>query len=97
MRNLIWVAVTVLPLLLNAQKHDQTWAFGTFENVSLQFLDSAYIADSLHGDIRYFFTSASICDTAGNLQFYTNGRVVMNSNGDTMTKEQDLVRSCLNL
>ncbi|MBS1656751.1 MAG: T9SS type A sorting domain-containing protein [Bacteroidetes bacterium] len=84
MRLILFTTAILFPLFAICQKYDQTWAFGTYQNVSLKFPGADYEKDSLHSDIFYFFTSASISDTAGNLLFYTNGRMVMNRNGDTM-------------
>jgi hypothetical protein len=84
MKKSFWFFVTLLPLFANAQKHDNTWALGWLDNIALHFNDSIPMADSLHSNINYFFTSVNICDTAGHLLFYTNGRMVMNAVGDTM-------------
>ncbi|MBK6484150.1 MAG: hypothetical protein IPG01_13710 [Chitinophagaceae bacterium] len=36
-----------------------------------------------------FITNGSICDTTGNLLFYTNGQYIANKNHDTLKNSQD--------
>ena len=69
-----------------AQKHDQIWLTGYSSNpTNLNFggtvIDFAFTPPDLYYEFRdmsFSQTNASICDTAGNLLFYTNGIYVAN-------------------
>jgi len=66
-----------IPIALFAQKHDYIWHFGqsntSYPATVLDFNfpnDSIYI---INRPMRIGYDNTSICDTAGNLLFYTNG------------------------
>ncbi|MBX7142596.1 MAG: hypothetical protein K1X63_16090, partial [Chitinophagales bacterium] len=84
------IVVIFVPIYLLAQRNDQVWALGDFGNIGVVFTDTTPTAYQLNSGLLYFFTSASICDSAGNLLLYTNGRLVMNRNGDTMANGSNL-------
>jgi len=75
-------------LSLSAQKYDNIWLFGynasvpnapgfggTVMDFSLTPPDIYYESR----DMEFYFTNGSICDTAGNLLFYSNGIYVANA------------------
>lgn len=75
-----------------AQQYDNIWLFGYDSNpINLQWGGSTieFIEDTI--DVYYEFremwinkTNASICDSDGNLQFYTNGIYIANTLGEPM-------------
>lgn len=90
MKKLCMLFMSVMPLCALSQKYDHTWVLGYQGNIGVGFTDTLPSISFLNPDLIFFFTSADICDTAGNLQFYTNGRLVMSQNGDTMKNGQNL-------
>ncbi len=83
MRNAFLFLLINIPLLGFSQGYGNQWALGIFQNVYLNFNDSLS-SDSLHSNLQYQVTSTDICDSMGSLLFYSDGRLVMNRNGDTM-------------
>ncbi len=82
-------------LSLLAQKRDNVWLFGSVGNTSEtdDFGISSLCFDSSPPDTLNIpessmslieFTNASICDTSGQLLFYTNGIFIANSQHDTL-------------
>ena len=78
----------------HAQKQDNIWMLG-FNN---QPSSNYYYLDFSNGfpdtirhyrKMSFFITNASICDTAGNLLFYTNGEWIANADGDTLLNSQN--------
>lgn len=77
---------------LDAQQHDNIWLLGYASNT----VDSTYggsvlnfSTDTLnvyyqYRDIYFDVTNASVCDTIGNLLFYTNGISIMDASHDIM-------------
>jgi len=55
---------------------------------------STYLLDTVN--YESFITTASICDSIGNLLFYSNGIAVMNAVHDTMSNGDSLNRYCVN-
>ncbi len=85
--------LTLLSVRANAQpaydaKRDFVWIFGrggwlndTTNNVYLNFsTDSLQLSYEKHVGQNFYQTNASICDTAGNLLFYSNGCVISDTN-----------------
>lgn len=84
-------AILLISTSISAQK-DNLWLLGyasfggsPFGNINMIFsqnnLDSIYF---YYRNMNFEFTNASICDTSGNLLFYTNGVYVANAQDDTM-------------
>ncbi|MEO0311276.1 MAG: hypothetical protein RIQ89_933, partial [Bacteroidota bacterium] len=65
---------------LNAQNRDKVWMLGFYanQNMGISFDNGSVDTFSLIRDLGFFITNASICDTAGNLLFYTNGQLLYN-------------------
>ncbi len=70
-----------------AQKHDYMWLMAQDRNLNIPGVDG-YIMDFNETPVDIYYitttmnlqrTNASICDTAGNLLFYTNGVFIANS------------------
>jgi len=69
-----------------AQKENNQWIVGDYGD-SHNFLDfntGSPVVDSVFSTCSFFLTNASICDSTGQLQFYTNGHVVYNRNNDSL-------------
>ncbi|MEO6167218.1 MAG: hypothetical protein ABIO46_15260, partial [Chitinophagales bacterium] len=70
-----------------AQNHDNIWQL-SYEpfvpDCGLDFSDGAADTFSVFRDLNFFNTNASICDSAGNILFYTNGHWIANSNHDSL-------------
>jgi hypothetical protein len=57
---------------------------------SIDFRNGQIEYDTVFKHFSFRSNDASICDSAGNLLFYTNGFAVMNANHDTMVNGEDL-------
>jgi len=75
----------------NAQRHDQIWLFGFSTSSDSTYGGSVleFTQDSIHPyfqdrDMNFDATNTSICDTSGNLLFYTNGIYIANTENDTI-------------
>jgi hypothetical protein len=85
-----WLSVIFLfiPFLSSAQKEDYVWRLGS--NCGINFNSSQADSFSLNKMTPLGETNAGVCDSAGNLQFFTNGIVVFNSESDTMLNGDSL-------
>jgi hypothetical protein len=80
MKNILF-ALLLLPQILFAQKHDYVWVTGddnnlidtTYGGSLINFNFSPVLAKYNYRKLNMFVCNASICDTTGNLLFYTNG------------------------
>src|SRR5690606_10149681 len=66
--------------LINAQGEGNVWVFGNHNGLDFNQSPPAFIQTSSQS----LESSASICDAAGNLIFYTNGNTVWNAEGDVV-------------
>lgn len=86
-----------------AQKHDNIWLFGgdggdmspLTDSGGVSLLDFSLVDRPLIQNLQYpkvFFygTNASICDSSGNLLFYTNGEQVYNRNHQKMINGNEI-------
>jgi hypothetical protein len=66
--------------VLSAQYRDKVWMLGGYgiNNSGINFNNGMADTFSVIRDLEFFLTNASICDTAGNLLFYTNGQLLYN-------------------
>src|SRR5690606_35888995 len=64
----------------NAQGEGNVWVFGNHNGLDFNQSPPAFIQTSSQS----LESSASICDAAGNLIFYTNGNTVWNAEGDVV-------------
>lgn len=71
-----------------AQKEDYIWRMGYTSGVSF----NSGVADtfSVSHVTSLDYSNASICDSAGNLLFFTNGVTIFNRNNDTLLNGHDL-------
>jgi len=75
-----------------AQKHDNVWLFGydnnpndpNFGGTTIDFNFNPSDIYYEYREMNFGVTNVSICDTAGNLLFYTNGVYIANSIGEPM-------------
>lgn len=91
----ILLTLSILISIVNlfyGQKHDYVWLFGYDSNPDTTFFGGTKI-DFNGGQPNIFYenremhfdiTDASICDTAGNLLFYTNGIYIANAEDEVM-------------
>jgi hypothetical protein len=80
-----------------AQKHDYVWLMGENSLTVPEYAGTVIDFNTQTPDIYYEFrdmfffqTNASMCDTAGNLLFYTNGIYVANALGEPMENGEGL-------
>jgi hypothetical protein len=77
---------------VNAQQHDNIWLFGyssnevdsTFGGSVMDFSNDSLSIYYEYRNMNLDVTNASICDTSGNLLFYTNGIYIANTEHDTI-------------
>lgn len=83
MKHIVLNILLFFALIANAQDHKRTaiWYFG--ENAGINFNTDPPTALT-DGRVNTIEGCASICDTNGNLLFYTDGRTVWNKYHDTM-------------
>lgn len=73
---LAWILILCSAI---AQKHDYQWIFGyTWNKSKVDFHDSPPSINLASGPVNLGSTNASICDSAGQLQLYTNGGFLAN-------------------
>jgi PKD repeat protein len=78
--------------IVKSQKHDAVWLLGYSSNPELTYFGGTVIDfNTTPSDIYYEYrdmnlrqVNASICDTAGNLLFYTNGIYIANALNEPM-------------
>ncbi len=83
---------------LFAQKEDYIWLTGyssntidsTFGGTRIDFNTEPPTVSYEFREMDFFLASASICDTAGNLLFYTDATTVMNSNNQIIENGEEL-------
>lgn len=86
--------ITMSTASLHAQKHDILWllSYNSINVGDKSCIDFTTLqADTFAQKRRLgsFITNASICDSSGNLQFYTNGIYVANKDHDTLWNSGD--------
>ena len=76
-----------------AQNRTNVWelsyTFGTAPKCELRYNGSSMDTNSVYRVMSFFDTNASICDTNGNLLFYSNGITIGNRNYDTLQNAVD--------
>ena len=73
--------------LIFAQKRDNVWMLGAmsnFNNYGIEFNPGQADTFSIHRYLNFIGTNSSICDTNGQILFYTNGITILNRNNDTL-------------
>ncbi|MBL7779118.1 MAG: hypothetical protein JNK66_12600, partial [Chitinophagales bacterium] len=83
------VLVFLLPAIAHPQRHDANWVMGNSPVSNITFnANGTVMQDTLPVQKFYHRTfvqgGASISDSAGNLQFFTNGYYVFDKNGEVM-------------
>lgn len=97
MKEILLFYLFLTPFFLQAQevfskeKRDNVWLFGSFSLTNPLGANIVFDFNEFPVDISYDFigmpldfTNASICDTSGNLLFYTNGISIANFTHDTI-------------
>jgi hypothetical protein len=91
MRLFLSIIVLMVVFDVAAQKHDYVWLMGQNSQNTIEHAGTVIDFNISPPDIYYEFrdmffrqATASICDTAGNLLFYTNGIYIANSLGEPM-------------
>jgi hypothetical protein len=88
MKKRSWIIIIIL-FQINisfSQHRNNIWMLGGFgpNNMGLNFSSGLADTFSLFRQMEFFITNGSICDTSGQLLFYTNGNYVANRNHDYM-------------
>ena len=84
MRTLLVVCLLGITASLHAQLYDAQWALGDNESViDFREADSVNIY-AIPFFQKFFLTNASICDSAGNLLYYTNGISICGVNNSVL-------------
>jgi hypothetical protein len=81
-----------------SQKQDYIWPIGYMSNyngsiATGETIDFNFIPpriDSAVGKVQTFRVSAGICDSLGNLLFYTNGRNICNASGTLLSNSENM-------
>jgi hypothetical protein len=77
----------------SAQKHDYLWYMTAGHNtasVKFDFNTTPYTMDTLQRNMPMTSTANTVCDTAGNLMFYTNGIWINNASHQLMQNGDSL-------
>lgn len=85
-------------ITLSAQKHDNIWLFGYDSDANVEVAGGTVIDFSIsplgiykeNRDMDLDITNASICDSEGQLLFYTNGIYIANANHELMGNGDNL-------
>jgi hypothetical protein len=94
MKPLLFFVLLVVSFCLAAQNRTNVWELcypwsPTSTKCELRYSNGAMDTSSVYRVMSFVNTNASICDTAGNLLFYTNGIAIGNSNYDTLQNSVD--------
>lgn len=93
-----WLPIAFLILICSttavAQNRSNVWMIGynyteQFPDIGISFQSGNFDTFSVYRSMQFFLTDASICDTTGNLLFYTNGIYLANKNHDSLMNTQD--------
>jgi hypothetical protein len=89
MRPFLFFVLLVVPFSLAAQNRTNVWELSydfteTSSKCELDYLNGNMDTISIVRPMPFFITDASICDTSGNLLFYSNGLYIENRNYDTL-------------
>jgi hypothetical protein len=89
MRPLLFFVLLVVPFSLSAQNRTNVWELcyvfdPDFAKCQLDFNVNPVEVDTMQRPMAFFITDASICDTSGQLLFYTNGIVIGDRDYDTL-------------
>ncbi len=92
MKKIIYTYILVLySCLLFSQKYDNVWLFGKDSQTNPIYAGSIIDFNTIPPDVYYEYrnmnfrqANTSMCDTSGNLLFYTNGSYIANALGDTI-------------
>ena len=84
--------------IAEGQKHDNVWLFGygsndinlNFGGTVLEFTEDTINTYYEYRDMWFDFTNTSMCDSMGNLLFYTNGIAIWNSLNEIMENGEGL-------
>jgi len=89
MKNLTFVFLLLLTSkVLVAQKENNVWVGG--RHVGLNFEGGNPVLFDRTDSATFWRTNASVCDSAGNLLFYTNGPLIFNRNFQVMQNGDNL-------
>ena len=87
-----WLALWLLIgrcLLSSAQLYDAQWVIGDRESV-LDFRNDTLTNYAIGPEMHMFLTSANICDSSGNLLYYTNGIYIAGADGNQIENGDSL-------
>lgn len=92
MKRTLLLTFFILTQILHAQKHDYIWITGddnqthdtTYGGSLLDFNFNPVKASYHYRDLNMFTTNSSICDSAGNLLFYTNGCAIAGADDEIL-------------
>ncbi len=93
-----WYSIAFIILIGNTpaftQNRNNAWMIGynytqQYPDIGISFQSGSFNTFSVYRNMQFFLTDASICDTSGNLQFYTNGIYIANKNHDTLMNTQN--------
>ena len=87
MKRCFWVCCIFLSVNVFAQNRGNIWILGyqpLVNDCGIDFNSGFADTFSVWKNMEFFYTNASICDTAGDLQFYSNGIYIANRNHDTL-------------
>jgi hypothetical protein len=81
----IFFAIGIMSCAIgSAQEYGIQWVLSNDSTSSMDFRNDTLINYHIQGDMPMTLTNACICDSLGNLLFYTNGIFVADKNGDTV-------------
>jgi hypothetical protein len=97
MKNILF-ALLLLPQILYTQKHDYFWVSGDDNNlittshggITIDFNQLPTLAYYNFRELNLFTTNSSICDTAGNLLFYTNGCAIAGADDEILENGDEI-------
>jgi hypothetical protein len=75
-----------IPFFLNAQRHDNIWFLNDAAGLKINFTSNNFNLQQIPftQGFTYWRANTSISDSAGNLQWYSNGSKIMNRNAQVM-------------
>jgi hypothetical protein len=94
MKPFLFFVLLVVPFSLAAQNRTNVWELSysntiAYPNCEMKYLGGIMDTNQVVRSMSMFITNSSICDTNGNLLFYSNGLTIGNHNYDTLQNAEN--------
>src|SRR3982750_4800168 len=87
MKGILYLVMVMVSVTAFAQNRDNIWLLNSQVlgyNSGIDFSSGTADTFSDYDPLLFFLTNSSICDTSGQILFYTNGIYIANKNHDSL-------------